>query len=67
MWMPWYLMSDRIYFSLALVLGVKEMVAYPGLEAGNLLVGESVRLGNDRDQVDLGVKSSHDLNVQRLQ
>lgn len=40
---------------------------YSGLEAGNLLIGKGVRLGNDRDQVDLGVKTSHDLNIQGLQ
>lgn len=36
---------------------------YSGLEAGNLLIGEGVRLGNDGNQVDLGVKAAHHLNV----
>lgn len=40
---------------------------YSGLEVGNLLIGEGIRLGNDGDQVDLGVQASHDLDVQRLQ
>lgn len=41
--------------------------AYSGLESGDLLVGEGVGLGNDRDQVDLGVQALHDLDIQRLQ
>lgn len=36
-------------------------------ERGNLLVSERVGLGNDRDQVNLSVKSAHDFNVQRLE
>ncbi len=41
--------------------------AYSGLEGGNLLIGEGVSLGNDGNQVDLGVQALHDLDVQRLQ
>lgn len=41
--------------------------SYSLLEQSNLLIGEGVCLGNDRDQVDLGVQPAHDLNVQRLQ
>lgn len=33
------------------------------LESGNLLVGQSVGLGDDGDQVDLGVESLHDLDI----
>jgi len=40
---------------------------YSGLEGSDLLVREGVRLGNDGDQVDLGVEALHDLDVQRLQ
>jgi hypothetical protein len=40
---------------------------YTLLESGNLLVGQSISLGNDGNQVDLGVETAHDLNVQRLQ
>lgn len=40
---------------------------YASFEAVDFLVGKSIRLGNHRDQVDLGVKTSHDLNIQRLQ
>lgn len=42
-------------------------MTYSGLEAGNLLIGEGVRLGNDGNQVHLGVKTAHDLNVKRLE
>lgn len=40
---------------------------YASFEAGNFLIGECIGLGDDRDQVDLGVQAPHDLNVQRLQ
>ena len=40
---------------------------YSLLESGNLLIGQGIGLGDDRNQVDLGVKSAHNLNVQRLQ
>ena len=42
-------------------------VSYSLLEQSNLLIGEGVCLGNDRDQVDLGVQPAHNLNVQRFQ
>lgn len=42
-------------------------MTYSLLEQSNLLVRKSVGLGNDRNQVDLGVQPAHDLNVQRLQ
>lgn len=40
---------------------------YASFEASNFLIGECIGLGDDRDQVDLGVQASHDLNIQRLQ
>ena len=42
-------------------------MSYTLLEVCNLLIGESVRLGNDWDEVDLGVKSTHDLDIQGLE
>ena len=44
-----------------------QQVTYSGLEIGNLLIGEGIGLGNDGDQVDLGVEASHHLNVKRLE
>jgi hypothetical protein len=40
---------------------------YSGLEARNLLIGQGISLGNDWDQVDLGMKTTHDFDVKRLQ
>ena len=40
---------------------------YSCLEGDDLLVCECVGLGNDGDQVDLGVQSAHDLNIERLE
>jgi hypothetical protein len=40
---------------------------YSLLELGNLLISQSISLGNDRDQVDLGVQTAHDLDVERLE
>ncbi len=40
---------------------------YSGLEAGNLLIGKSIRLGNDGNQVNLGMQTTHDFNIQGLQ
>jgi hypothetical protein len=37
------------------------------LEVGNLFIGESIRLCDDWDEIDLGVKSTHDLNIQGLE
>ena len=39
---------------------------YSGLEGSDLLIGKGISLGNDGDQVNLGVKAAHDLNVERL-
>ena len=41
--------------------------AYASLEAGNLFIGKGIRLGDDGNQVDLVVKATHNLNVERLQ
>jgi hypothetical protein len=40
---------------------------YPGLESDDLLISHGISLGNDRDQVDLGMQSAHDFDVQWLQ
>ena len=40
---------------------------HSGLEGSNLLIGQSISLGNDWNQVDLGVKSAHDLDIKWLQ
>lgn len=37
------------------------------LEVCNLLVGESIGLGDDRNEIDFGVESTHDLNIQGLE
>jgi len=37
------------------------------LEESNLLLGEGVGLGNDGDEVDLGVQALHELNVDGLE
>lgn len=37
--------------------------AYPLLEQGDLLVGKGVGLGNDRNEVDLLMQSSHKLDI----
>ena len=49
--------------------GSKREIAetYSRLESSDLLVCQSIGLGNDGNQVDLGVKTLHDLNVERLQ
>jgi hypothetical protein len=41
--------------------------AYPGLEVGYLLVCHSVGFGNDGNQIDLGVKPAHELDVNLFQ
>ena len=40
---------------------------YPLLKVGNFFISQSVRLRNDRNQVDLGVKAAHNLDVKRFQ
>lgn len=41
--------------------------AHPLLEAGDLLIGKGVRLGNDRNEVDLLMQSSHKLDIDRFE
>lgn len=41
--------------------------SYPGLESSNLLVGQSISLGDDWDKVDLGMKSAHNLDIKWLE
>jgi hypothetical protein len=41
--------------------------SYSGFESQNLLIGHRVSLGNYWNQVDLRMKSAHNLNVQWLQ
>lgn len=36
-------------------------------ECGDLLVRQGISLGNDGNEVDLGVQALHDLNIQGLQ
>ena len=45
----------------------RERESYALLERSNLVICKSVGLGNNRNQVDLGVKAAHDLNVKRLE
>jgi hypothetical protein len=40
---------------------------YTLLEGGNLIVGEGVGLGDHRNEVDLGVQTAHDLDIERLE
>ena len=39
---------------------------YPVLEKREIVLGESIGLGDDWDQVDSCAEALHDLNVQRL-
>ena len=41
--------------------------AYALLEADDLLVGQGVRLGDNRDQVDLSVQAAHELDINLLE
>ena len=40
---------------------------YTLLEGGNLIIGEGVGFSDHRNQVDLGVQTAHDLDVERLE
>ena len=42
-------------------------MTYTLLEGSNLLICEGVCLGDDWNEVDLGVKSAHDLNIEGLE
>ena len=37
------------------------------LEERNLFIREGICLGNDRNEIDFGVKSAHDLDIERLE
>ena len=39
-------------------------MTYALLEQCNFFIGKCVGLGNNRDEVDLGVESAHDLDIQ---
>jgi len=43
------------------------MFTYSVLESSNLLVSHGVSFCNDWDQVDLGMQSAHDLNIEWLE
>src|SRR5947209_161180 len=60
-------MSARICECLSLNPLLIEEDAYPLLEHGDLFVRKSVGLGDDWNEVDLGMQPSHDLNIERLQ
>jgi hypothetical protein len=42
-------------------------VDYPQLERSNLFIGQGIRLGDDGNKVDFGMKSPHNLDIQGLQ
>lgn len=42
-------------------------LAYPCLKGSYLLIRHRVSLSDDRDKIDLGVESTHELNVDRLE
>lgn len=42
-------------------------LAYPGFEFRNLVIRESISLGNNGNEVNFGVESTHKLNIERLQ
>ena len=41
--------------------------AYPSFEFRDFVIGQSIRLGDDGDKVDFGMKPAHKLNIERLQ
>lgn len=59
--------AQNISLMLQSLRDTKAARSYPRLEVVNLLVGESVGLGDHRNQVDLGVKPAHDLDVEGLE
>ncbi|KAI6757469.1 hypothetical protein HG531_003294 [Fusarium graminearum] len=64
-------LSDRLLV-VELVTGTLKDLDTVVLDIGknlycNLLIGEGIGLGDNRDQVDLGVKSAHHLDVKRLE
>lgn len=47
--------------------GLEVQCAHSLFEGDDFLVRECIGLGDDRDEVDLGVQSTHDLDVERLE
>ena len=45
----------------------RDSTTHPSLEVGDLLVREGIGLGDDRNQVHLGVKLTHKLNINGLE
>ena len=62
-------MSARICTGSLLIVNTRRRPyeTYASLKVSNLFVCQSVRLGNDRDKVNLGVKLPHELDINRLQ
>lgn len=46
---------------------VDDQATYSTLEHDDLVIGQSVRFCNDRDKVDFGVQTLHELDINRLQ
>lgn len=46
---------------------VHKATTYPFFEEHNFLISEGIGFGDDGYQVDLGMKTAHDLNVERLE
>jgi hypothetical protein len=44
-----------------------EEETYSRLKGGDFLISQGIRLGNDGNEVDLGVQFTHNLHIQRLQ
>ena len=42
-------------------------LAYPGFEFRNLIIRKSIGLGDNGNEVNLGVKPTHKLDIERLQ
>jgi hypothetical protein len=64
-WIPWWAMSARICTSQQELC--RCVATHPLLEEDDLLLGQGVRLGNHRDEVDLGVESPHELDIDGLE
>lgn len=59
--------QDLIVYVSYSTVPVNRRCTHSGLEVCNLLIGERIRLGNDGDQVDLGVEAAHNLDVEGLE
>ena len=58
--------QDLRRISILMTPVIKEY-AHPHFESGDLFICKGIRLGNYRDQIDLGMEATHHLNVQWLQ